>query len=186
MTRARVSASMAAILTVLLLQATLVGPVTSPLPISLPAVLVAVVALVDGPATGMAFGFAVGLVADLGSPHPAGILALTWMGLGLLCGLVADRRRGRRDAVTAGLAAAVASSVATVLLVVVHAGDTLGSAVTQLPLTAVGDVVLALLLFWPVRRMLRTDSLRAPAPVYTDLAVGSSRTRASSGGGSRV
>ena len=181
MTRARVTASAAAILTALLLQATLVGPVTSPSPISLPAVLVAVVALVDGPATGLAFGFAIGLIADLGSPHPAGILALVWMGLGLVCGLVADRRRAARDAVTAGLAGALASCIATVLLVVVHAGVPLSSAFTQLPLTMLGDVVLALLVFWPVRRMLRTDSLRAPAPVYTDLAVGANRI-----GGSRA
>lgn len=178
MTRARVAASAAAILTALLLQAALVAPVTSPLPISLPAVLVAVVALVDGPATGMAFGFAMGLMADLGSTHPAGILALTWMALGVVCGLVADRSRGRRDAITAGVVTAVASSVATVLLVVVHDGETLLSAITQLPLTALGDVVLALLLFWPVRRMLRTDYLHAPAPVLTELVLGPQDLRA--------
>lgn len=173
MTRARVFASIAAILTVLLLQATLVAPVIAPLPISLPAVLVAVVALVDGPATGMAFGFATGLAADLGSTHPAGVLALVWMGLGLFCGLIADRSRGRRDALTAGIASAVAASVATVVLVVVHDGEAIASAITALPATLLGDVVLAMVLFWPVRRMLRTESLRAPAAAYTDLVVGS-------------
>lgn len=175
MTRARVIAALAGILTTLLLQATLVGPVTAPVPVSLPAVLVAVVALVDGPATGLAFGFAIGLVADLGSPHPAGVLALCWMGLGLLCGLVADRASARRDAIMAGVLSGLVSSVTTVLLVVVHGGPTLLSAVTQLVPAVLGDVVLALLIFLPVRRMLRTDSLRAPEPVYTELLVGGRR-----------
>jgi hypothetical protein len=68
---------LAALLTALLLQATLVGPLAMSVPVSLPAVLVAAVALVDGPATGMSFGFTVGLFADLGSSHPAGVLALS-------------------------------------------------------------------------------------------------------------
>jgi hypothetical protein len=79
MNRARVAAALAALLTALLLQATLIGPVTMPLPVSLPALLVAAIALVDGPGAGLAFGFAIGLIADLGSEHPAGVLALCWL-----------------------------------------------------------------------------------------------------------
>src|ERR1700709_2482824 len=100
MTRGRVAVAAAGIVTALLLQAAVVGPVVSPYAVSLPLVLVAAVGLVDGPATGLGFGFAAGLVADLGSAHPAGVFALVWMGVGLLCGLVADRQSLRRDAVT--------------------------------------------------------------------------------------
>src|SRR5947209_2068432 len=107
MTRARVAAAAAGIVTALLLQATLVGPLSGWVPISLPAVLVAAVGLVDGPATGMSFGFAAGLVADLASSHVAGVLALCWMGVGTLAGLVADRRSLRKDALTAGVVSAV-------------------------------------------------------------------------------
>jgi cell shape-determining protein MreD len=176
MTRARVAAAAAGILTALLLQATLIGPVTSPWPVSLPAVLVLAVAFVDGPATGMSFGFAVGLVADLGSSHPAGVLALCWMGMGLIGGLVADRRSLVRDAISAGLLCGVVSSVATLVLLIVHAQD--GSAldaVRDLGPAALGDAVLALLLVPLVRRMLHTDSLRVAQPVYTELAIGSRR-----------
>ena len=105
MTRARVAAALAAILTALLLQATVIAPATVPWPVSLPAVLVAAVALVDGPATGMSFGFAAGLIADLGSHHPAGVLALCWLGVGPA---VRDAGRPaaalRRDALIAGVA----------------------------------------------------------------------------------
>ena len=69
--------------------------------------LVAAVALVDGPAPACRFGFAAGLLADLGSDHPAGVLALCWLGRRhWSCGLLADRRSAaRRDAVIAGVAA---------------------------------------------------------------------------------
>ncbi|MBN9618457.1 MAG: rod shape-determining protein MreD [Actinobacteria bacterium] len=175
MRRTRIVAAIAAIITALLLQATLIAPVTSPYPVSLPAVLVAAIALMDGPATGMSIGFAAGLAADLGSRHPAGILALCWLGVGLLCGLVADRRSIRRDALTAGIVCGLASGVATVLLVVVHNGATLRSAALYTGPALLGDVVLALGLVPLVRRMLRTDSLRAPQPVYTELALGPRR-----------
>ncbi|MEO9137524.1 MAG: hypothetical protein ABI345_00485 [Jatrophihabitans sp.] len=177
MTRARVAAAVAATITALLLQATLVGPAFSPWAVSLPAVLVAAVALVDGPATGMSFGFAAGLAADLGSRHPAGVLALCWLGVGLVCGAVADRRSLRRDALTVGIVCGVSASAATVLLAVIHRGGPALDAVTDfLPVAAV-STVLAFGVVALVRAMLHTDHLRAPHPVYTELLVGPSRAR---------
>ena len=86
----------------------LVGPLTVPVPVSLPALLVAAVALVDGPGVGMAFGFAAGLLADLGSEHPAGVLALCWMAWAWSAGCARHPAPyGLRDA---GLAAARALS----------------------------------------------------------------------------
>jgi len=108
-------------ITALLLQATLVGPLTLPVPVSIAAVLVAAVALVDGPATGMSFGFSLGLIADLGSRHPAGVLALSWLALGLLAGSASARRSVRGDAAIAGILCAVSSTAAAMLLIVVHA-----------------------------------------------------------------
>lgn len=169
MTRARVAVAAAGILTALLLQAALVGPVVQPWAISLPLVLVAAVGLVDGPATGLGFGFTCGLVADLGSAHPAGIFALVWMGVGLLCGLVADRQSLRRDAVTAGLLSAVGSSVAVLALAIVTSRAGAWDAVRDLVPSAIGDVLLAFPVLALVRRMLHTDALRKPAPVYTEL-----------------
>jgi rod shape-determining protein MreD len=175
MRRARITAALAGMLTALLLQATLVAPATAPWLVSLPAVLVAAVALVDGPAAGMSFGFAIGLFADLGSQHPAGVLALCWLGVGLVCGLVADRRSLRRDAVAAGAVCGVASVVAAVLLAVVNSAASVSDSLRYLVPTAVGDALLAMLVIGIVRRMLHTDSLRAPHPVFTELAVGTRR-----------
>lgn len=175
MTRGRVAAASAAMVTALLLQATLVAPATDPWLVSLPAVLVAAVALVDGPAPGMSFGFAIGLLADLGSQHPAGVLALCWLGVGLACGLVADRRSLRRDALTAGFVCGLASVVATVLLVVVNSAGSISGALRYAVPTALVDALLAIVVLSIVRRMLRTDSLRPAHPVYTELALGSRR-----------
>lgn len=174
-TRTRVAAASAGAVTALLLQATLVGPIAVPLAVSLPAVLVAAVALVDGPATGMSFGFAAGLVADLASHHPAGVLALCWLGVGLMCGTLAGRRTLRRDAVIAGIVCGVASSVATVLLMAVHSGGTAWASVRELIPTGVADAALALAVVAVVRWMLHSDSLRASQPVLTDLALGPRR-----------
>jgi rod shape-determining protein MreD len=175
MTRARLLAAITAIITALLLQATVVGPGTAPFPVSLPAVLVAAVALVDGPAAGMSMGFATGLLADLGSTHPAGVLALCWLGVGLMCGTLADRRSLRRDALTAGVVCGIASAVATLLLALVNSAGSVRDAVLQLGPAAAGDVVLALGVVALGRRMLRAESLRAPQPVYTELALGPRR-----------
>jgi cell shape-determining protein MreD len=176
MTRARVAAAMAGIITVLLLQATLIAPLFVPWPVSLPAVLVAAVALVDGPATGMSFGFAAGLTADLGSHHPAGVLAMTWLGVGLLCGTVADRRSLRRDAVAVGLAGGLAAAFGGLLLALVRSsGSSVHDALLYSAPAALGDAALAFAVVAVVRRMLEADSLRAPHPVYTELVLGPSR-----------
>lgn len=155
---------MAAIVTALLLQATVVGPASYPWPASLPAVLVAAVALVDGPGTGMSFGFAAGLVADLASRHPAGVLAVTWLAVGLLCGRIADQRSVRRDAVITGVVCAALSLFTVVLLAVVRSYlsfDVVGTALRHLLPTALIDAALALVLVPLVRAALRTQSLHA-------------------------
>lgn len=171
MTRARIAAGAAGIVTVLLLQATVVAPAAAPWPVSLPAVLVAVVALVDGPATGMSFGFATGLLADLGSRHPAGVLALSWLAVGLLCGLLAERHSVRRDALVAGVVCGAAGVAAGTVLVAVHRGGVLRDVFAYaLPATGV-EVLLAFALVPLARRMLRSTTLRAPQPV-PDLLVG--------------
>jgi rod shape-determining protein MreD len=175
MTRGRFVAAATGIVTALLLQASVIGPALAPLTVSLPALLVAAVALVDGPATGMSFGFTAGLAADLGSRHPAGILALCWLAAGLLCGTVADHNGRRRDALTAGFVTGLASVVAGLLVVVVHQGGTLHEVgMHAMPSLAV-DLVLAVPVVALVRRMLRTDALRAPHPVVTEFAVGPPR-----------
>jgi cell shape-determining protein MreD len=167
MTRARVAAAIAALLTALLLQATLVGPVTMPLPVSLPALLVAAIALVDGPGAGLAFGFATGLLADLGSEHPAGVLALCWLGVGLLCGLCSSAHaRLVRDVAVAGVICGAASVVAIALLAFTDAGATTAeTALRSGILATLVDVALALAVVPLVRLFLHSDSLRAPRPV---------------------
>jgi hypothetical protein len=169
MTPVRVAAAAAAILTALLFQATLIGPLTVPVAVSLPAVLVAAVALVDGPATGMSFGFAAGLIADLASSHPAGVLALWWLGVGVVCGsgaTAADGRSIRDDAATAAVVCALAGLGSALLLTAVHApGATAWAAVRDVIPVGLGDALLALPVVPLVRAFLRTNALRAPHPV---------------------
>ncbi len=167
MNPARLLAALTALLTALLLQATLVGPLAMWVPVSLPAVLVAAVALVDGPATGISLGFTAGLLADLGSSHPAGVLALSWLGLGLVCGLAADRRTVLGDAVVVGAFGAATALFATLALTVVHAGGATAAAGLRTAVPAgLGDVLLALAVVPLVRAALRSHRLRArPAPV---------------------
>jgi rod shape-determining protein MreD len=170
MTRSRVLAALAAIITALLLQATLIGPLTMPFAASLPAVLVAAVAQVDGPAAGMSFGFSAGLLADLGSSHPAGVLALTWLGLGLICGKSVDRRSVWGDALHAAVLCALAGIVSQVILAIAHVrGADVGHAVLYAPVVALIDLGLALLVIPLVRRAVSTERLRAPHPVLTQL-----------------
>ncbi len=171
MTRTRALAAMTAILTALLLQATLIGPITTPIPVSLPALMIAAVALVDGPGAGMALGFSAGLVADLGSSHPAGVFALCWLALGLVCGLAAERGSVRRDAAIAAVASAGAATAATLLLAIVHAGGaTVLRAAHDIVPTALGDAILALAVVPVVRAFLRNGAMRAGAPT-TQLVV---------------
>jgi rod shape-determining protein MreD len=176
MTRARIAAALAAMLSALLLQASIIGPLTAPVAVSLPAVLVAAVALVDGPATGMSFGFTLGLIADLGSTHPAGVLALSWLGIGVVCGRAAERRSVRGDAAAAALVCAVIGVGTTLLLSVVHAaGATAWVAVRDVIPAGLGDALLALAVIPLVRMFLRSESLRALHPVYGEISLGGSR-----------
>jgi cell shape-determining protein MreD len=185
MTGSRVAAAAAAIVTALLLQATVVGPATFPWPVSLAAVLVAAVALAGGPGAGMSFGFAAGLIADLASHHPAGVLALCWLGVGIVCGRVADQRSVRRDAVIAGVACAVASTIAVIVLSVVHSYLSVEVATATLRYllpTVLIDAALALVLVPLVRAALRTQSLRPSRMTDLPAALG---TSASLAGGRR-
>lgn len=169
MTRVRVLAAIAAIGTVLVLQGALIGPWFGPVPVSLPAVLVAAVALRDGPGVGVAFGFATGLVADLASTHPAGVLALCWLGVGLLCGLAGAPGPGgrsvRRDAALAATVCGAATVVTALLLTAVHAdGASLGAGLVHVIPAGLGDALLALALVPVTRMFLRSERLRPPAP----------------------
>lgn len=171
MTRLRAIAAFAAIITALLLQAALIGPWTVPVAVSLPAVLVAMVGLHDGPSAGMSFGFAAGLLADLGSRHPAGALALCWGALGLVAGMGATRRTLRGDAAMAAVLSALASTAALLLLAVLDKdGATVTAAVRGVIPTGLGDALIALASLPLVRRALRSDALRAPHPMVHDFS----------------
>jgi rod shape-determining protein MreD len=167
MTRARIAAAIAALLTALVLQATLVGPLADVIPASLPALLVAAIAVVDGPGAGIAFGFAAGLITDLGSEHPAGVLALCWLAVGLVCGLLnAPNARIRHDVAVTTVVCGVASIVSTLALVMLGAdgADVTDAVRYAIPATLL-DGLLALAVVPLVRLFLRTDRLRAPRPV---------------------
>lgn len=164
----RIALSIASVLTLLLLQASVVGPLVFPVPASLPVVVVAIVGIYAGPGGAMPLGFALGLLADLGSDHPAGVLALAWMTAGLLGGrfggLVTQRARGVRPvAVMAGMIGTAVTVGATCLLALVgtHA-DSLWLAVRDLVPLALIEPVLALLAVHMVRALLRWQGVRSP------------------------
>jgi hypothetical protein len=159
MTLVRVAAASAAILTALLLQATVVAPAALTAQLSLPAVLVAAVALESGTGTGISLGFASGLIADLGSAHAAGLLALCWMGVGICCGLLADERRRIVPEVVLAALAAVAAGVLTTLglTVVGEPGGTVLAAVHGVLPSLAGNLVLAALVVPLTRWLLRSD-----------------------------
>jgi len=120
---ARAAAAAAAAITAVLLQMTFVGPLSPVVPASLPAALVAAVAIVGGAGPGLAMGFSVGLLADLASAHHVGILAATWLLLGLGVGRYADPRRSRRSQVLIGaLGAAIAGVVGQIVVVASSGG----------------------------------------------------------------
>jgi cell shape-determining protein MreD len=175
MTRVRVAAALAAVITALLLQATVVAPTTYPWPVSLPALLIAAVALREGPGSGMSLGFATGLVTDLASRHPAGVLALAWLGVGLAGGLLADHGRVRRDAVVAA-ALCTAAGIATSLGLAVLSGTASESGaaadVRAVVPTLLVSCALAVLLVPLVRAMLGSEALRARQPIGAALLVG--------------
>jgi rod shape-determining protein MreD len=168
----RAVAAIAAMITAFLIQATVIDPFTVTVAVSLPAVVVAAVALVDGPAAGMSFGFTAGLLADLGSTHPAGVLALTWTGLGVLCGVAAQRRSVRGDAGVAAVCCALAAVFAGLVLGVVHGdGAVVWQAIRDGVPAGVGDLMLAVLVVPVVRAFLRSEALRARHPAFTELNV---------------
>lgn len=174
MTRVRIVAAVAALLTALAVQSAVIAPLAMTAPISLPALLVAAVALSDGPGVGIAFGFTTGLVADLGSTHPVGVFALTWMVVGIVCGLAADKTSVRSDAIIAAGVCAAAAGAATGLFAVLNVGGaSLGLAVGGLLPSLLGDVALALVLVPLVRGALRADTLRAPRETIVLLGVDS-------------
>lgn len=163
MTRVRVAAALAALLTAMILQATLIAPLVLPAPISLPLLLVAAVALREGAGTGIGYGFAAGFITDLGSRHPAGVLALCWMCVGLLCGLAADRTSIRRDAVIAAALATCSGVVSASLLVVLHSDGAAGSTVFgDFAVTVFANLMLAAVLVPVVRWFLSIEAMQAP------------------------
>jgi rod shape-determining protein MreD len=166
----RVAAAAAGLVTALLLQAAVVAPVAATAPVSLPAVFVAAVALTEGPGTGMAVGFATGLLADLGSEHAAGVLALAWLALGTCCGLLRDQRaRGRRDVAVAALLATAAGVAVAALLALLPLGDAQSGAPPRLLhvgiVALLVHLALAALVVPLVRLLARNARLRRPAPV---------------------
>lgn len=88
MTIVRGVAGLSGVITAMLVQATLVGPLVYPVPVSLPLLVVVGVAVLSGSSTGIALGFGAGVLADLTSHHPVGLLALIWMGAGIVGGTV--------------------------------------------------------------------------------------------------
>ncbi len=88
MTIVRCAAGLAAVVSAMLVQATLVGPLVYPVPVNLALLIVVGVAVLSGPSTGIALGFGAGLLADLTSHHPVGLLAATWLGAGIVAGIV--------------------------------------------------------------------------------------------------
>jgi rod shape-determining protein MreD len=159
----RLIAATAAILTVLVVQATVLTPITMPLAVSLPAVLVAAVGIEAGPSAGMSIGFTAGLLADLDSRHPAGVLALVWLVLGVGCGLLANSRR--RRTVTVLIVAVVAATIGTlttIVLDVLHApSGSVAPAFAHAFPSALGDLILALLVVPAVRVVVRALASRA-------------------------
>jgi len=164
----RAALAAAAVLTVLLLQATLIGPLTFPVAVSLPVLTVVVVGIFTGPGVGIALGFATGLLADLGSDHPAGVLALCWLGAGLCAGVVGGlaTQRGYRTReialMSAGIATVTSFASTTLLAVLGSHAASLWLAVRDLTPIALTDALLGLFVVPAVRAMLRWQGVRSP------------------------
>ncbi|MBV9592407.1 MAG: rod shape-determining protein MreD [Actinobacteria bacterium] len=161
MTVRRAVAALAAVVSAMIVQAGLVVPLAGHIPVSLPAILVAAVALATGPSTGIALGFTAGLLADLASQHPAGVLALCWLGLGVGAGLLAEHTTKRR-AIIAGALAALSTFAAGLLLAALGPyGTPAMDCIRYAGPAAIGDVAVALALTPIVQAMLRSPALRA-------------------------
>ena len=170
-TVSRIALAFASVITVLLLQATLVGPLTFPVPVSLPVLLVIVVGIHAGPGMGLGLGFATGLLADLGSDHPAGVLALCWMAAGGAAGVVGGlaTERGYRTRGVAGMAAALGAAsswLVTMMLAILgsHAASVWLAFRNLIPIGLV-EALLGLVVVPIVRAMLRSEGIRSPRPV---------------------
>jgi rod shape-determining protein MreD len=164
----RTAAALAAVITVLLIQATVIGPLTFPVPVSLPALFVIVVGIYAGPGTGVGLGFATGLMADLGSDQPAGVQALCWLGAGLVAGILGGlvSRQGYRRRSVAGLAALLGAATSVAVTFALAVLDTHGAsvwlAVRDVVPVGLVDALLSLLLIPVVAAMLRAQGIRAP------------------------
>jgi rod shape-determining protein MreD len=100
------------------LQATVVARLPLPgSPPDLVLVLVVAVALVEGPRSGMLTGFGAGLLADLTVDHELGRLALAYVLVGFLAGLLEDEAGSRL------LVPLLVGGAAAALAVVVFAGE---------------------------------------------------------------
>jgi hypothetical protein len=167
----RVAAAIASVLTLLLVQATLVGPLTFPVPVSLPALMVIVVGIYAGPGIGLGLGFGIGLLADLGSDHPAGVLALCWMAAGCFAGVVGGLaiERGYQTRGVAGLAAVTAAAtswaVGMLLAILGSHGATVALAFRDLIPVGLVDALLGLIAVPVVRALLRSQGVHSPRPV---------------------
>ncbi len=169
----RVAAGVAAIVTVLLLQASLIGPLTFPAPVSLPCLFVVIVGIYAGPGLGQGLGFVTGLLADLTSQHPVGVQALCWLGAGLAGGLLGGLavERGHRARGVALWAAGIGTvtSVATLVLLTLldsHAAS-VGFAVRNIVPVALGEAVLGLAVAPVVRWLLASQAIAAARPRAT-------------------
>jgi cell shape-determining protein MreD len=157
----RLTSAAAAVITALWLQAALVGPLFGSLPVSIALVAVASIAISTGPTAGMCVGFATGLLADLGSEHPVGLLALVWLGLGVALGLCADARSSWRDSVVvATIGCVVASCAGAALLALATGTGGVGSASVGGALAGVVDLVLVVAVLTAVRAVLRRNGAR--------------------------
>lgn len=132
-------------LTAVLLQSAVLGRL--PLPGPAPDLLVVVVvafALVEGALSGMVTGFVLGVLADLQADHEVGRVALAYVTVGYLVGLLRDD--GTRTPLLPFLAVAAGSAATTVLFAVegVLLGDPRVTAATTLE--ALGAVPYAVVL----------------------------------------
>jgi len=168
----RVALAIASVLTMLLVQASLIGPLTFPVPVALPALVVATIGIYAGPGGAMSMGFATGLLADLGSEHPAGVLALCWMASGLLAGIVGglltQRASGTRPiALAAASIATMSTFVSSLMLVVVgsHA-DSVSASLRHVIPSFLLHALLALPVVPFVRLLMRRQGVRSPRARY--------------------
>jgi rod shape-determining protein MreD len=155
------------IVAALVLQTTILSRL--PLPGGTPSLLLVFVvacALVGGVPAGVGVGFTTGLAADLISNHPVGLLALIFLLVGWLVGLIeTDGTHLLLRAIVAVAVSAVGSFALYVALLALIGSDRVqwSSQLADLPTTVLYDVVLTPLvvpLVAAVERRLRTAGYR--------------------------